>query len=354
MAEGDDWLAETVQSQRTFQAPLNLVALRWGPTINGQQILLARSQTNPMGVPTSVPMINVGPDWGSPFKFIERAAKELINEYTGGNHRLEPVLLQKVRRSIEAALASRDPRAIWYQIHLPAGAFPRPVAATMRAFDSTTFPASSIPLTKSPLEEWLDWDYPERSASPEMAHLELQFAFRNPLPQIRALDAFDHLLREIGSYLDLFYVSRAIPVLVRFITTPDRAKVFQNPVTYGFKKDEQAPTSSALVVLKMSGEEFVRRFGTRLPTWQRMYPDVQLPPNALANSEPLRAALQRKLARAQRDHDCMQKVLAGGSPVGMGFNEPPVFSLEEMPTVLHYLDGLFEALFDAADLPLLF
>ena len=141
--------------------------------------------------------------------------------------------------------------------------------------------------------------------------MELQFAFRNPLPEIRDLDAFDQLLREVGSYLDLFYVSRSIPVSVRFITTLARARVFQNPLTYGFTKDEAEP-------------------------------------------EPMRAVVKRRVADAQRRYDCMRQVLASGSALAMGFNEPPVFSLEEMPTLLHYLDGLFEALFDSADLPLLF
>jgi hypothetical protein len=353
-AEGDDWIHHTARLQRTFQAPQNLIALRWGPLIDGQQVLLARSQTNPFFIPTSVPMMHVGLEGGSPFKFIEAAAKELIAEYTVGHHRLEPELATKIRVSIERALASRDLRAVWYQIHLPAGVPPRPVAAAMRAYDSTVFPGSPIPWERSPLEEWLNWDFPERTNSPATAHVELQFALRSPLPEIRDLGAFDHLLREVGSYLDLYYVSRSIPVSLRFITTPGRARVFQNPFTYGFKKDEQAPALASLVVLKMSGQEFVRRFGTRLPTWRRMYPDVELPPNALADPDPMRAVVKRKLAHAQRSYDCMKQVLASGSSVGMGFNEPPVFFLEEMPTLLHYLDGLFEALFDVADLPLLF
>lgn len=349
-----DWVQETAEYQRTFKAPLNLIALRWGPVIDGEQWLLARSQNSPFSVPTSVPMMHVGPEWGSPYRFIEKAAKELADEYTVGHHRLDGALAAKLRGSIEGALASRDPRAIWYQIHLPADAFALPVAATMRAFDSTVFAESSVPWRKSPLEDWLNWEFPERATSPQTAHVELQFAFRNPLPEIRDLEAFDHLLREVGTYLDLFYVSRQIPVAVRFITTQARARVFQNSLTYGFAKDSAAPTPESLFVLKMSGTDFVRRFGSRLPTWQGMYPDVALPPNALADPEPMRTVVKRKLGRAQRSYDCMRQILASGSPVGMGINEPPVFSLEEMPTLLHYLEGLFEALFDAADLPLLF
>ncbi len=348
------WVEATADYQRAFKAPLNLIALRWGPIIDGQRWLLARSQNSPFSVPTSVPMLHVGPEWGSPHKFIERAASELTEEYRVGHHRLDDALAARLRASIESALASRDPRAIWYQIHLPAGSFPLPVAATMRTYDSTVFAGSAVPSSKSALEEWLEWEFPERTTSPQTAHLELQFAFRNPLPEIRDLDAFDHLLREVGTYLDLFYVSRQIPVAVRFITTPSRARVFQNPLTYGFEKDEAAPTPASLFVMKMSGEEFVRRFGTSLPTWQRMYPDVSLPANPLADPEPMRSVVMRKLSRARRGYDCMRRILASGSPDGMGIDEPPVFSLEEMPTLLHYLGGRFEALFDAADLPLLF
>lgn len=355
LAWPSDWVGTTVDYQRTFRAPLNLIALRWGPVIEGQQWwLLARSQNSPYSVPTSVPMMHVGPEWSSPYKFIERAARELVNEYSSGHHRLEGALATKLRAGIERALASRDPRAVWYQIHLPAGSYPLPVAATMRSYDSTRFAGAAVPWVKSGLEEWLEWEFPERANSPQTAHLELQFAFRNPLPEIRDLDAFDHLLREVGTYLDLFYVSREIPVVVRFLTTPARARVFHNPLTYGFEIDPAAPTPPSLVVMKMTGKEFVSRFGTRLPTWQRMYPDVPLPPNALADPEPMRLAVTRKLNRGQRSYDCMQRLLANGSAVGMGVDEPPVFSLEEMPSFLHYLDGLFEALLDAADLPLLF
>ena len=81
-----EWVEATADYQRTFQAPLNLIALRWEPVIDGQQWLLARSQNSPFSVPTSVPMMHVGPEWGSPYRFIEKAAAELADEYSVGHH----------------------------------------------------------------------------------------------------------------------------------------------------------------------------------------------------------------------------------------------------------------------------
>lgn len=352
--EGSTVIEQIADAQRRFRAPYNMIAVRWLPQdFRSEPYLMARSQNSPYGMPTSVPMINIGAADSSPSLFIRQGANRLIREYEAGRHRLPSELARRMRAYIDGAFDERDFRSVWYEMYSPhAFGDSDRTAATIHLYDATSS-AGGVDRV-APIENWLQWTFPERAAGLH-ALIELLFAFQNYDPEVAPLDAFRNLLREAATYVDLFYVSKGIPTTIRLLTTKSRSKVFGNRQTYGFNVDTSAPPSGdGLVVMKIAGAEFVRRFGSHWPVWQRAYELERSPPNPLFEFAPLAHALNSRLGRSAVEYECTTDILRRGGSVGQGAHVPPITSLEQFPTLNSFLDGKFNGMMDRIETPLLF
>ncbi|MBY0372035.1 hypothetical protein K2X33_15225 [bacterium] len=329
-ATPESWIHERAELEGVYQASAGFLGVRWVKAADGSSRVLARTQTNPFGAPTVCPFIQVASPGSVPELFIRAAAEQVAHEYESGRHPLDPELASWIRLRITQMLQARDPRAIWYEIHAPyPPEDPRRVAGTMLLFDATSSEAKPL----APMETFLQWLFPERPAV--HGQVELLFTFKNSAVELEPLDA-RQLLREVGTYLDLFYLSRGIPVTVRLLTLPDRARVFRSAL-YGFQAEWQP--KGAWDVLKMDGSRLVERFGSHWPQWKQMYGLERGPANPLLDPRPLQTQIERRLARANAYFSCHGAITEQG---------------QSFSSVEAYLDGLFEAVLESEETPLLF
>lgn len=292
-----------IEAQTRTGRPLHLLVVR--PFFNRGEMpgmepgaLYTVSRTYDTGYyspgPFPVPFVSTGP-FGIFSLWLDRVLTHLEKVYEI-EREFEDEMLKWLRADFARERASPSPRSLLYFLLHPDMSELDWFTAYLRLFDASPENGDSPFM---PLEHETDWRAPEREQGLNDGLVELGRGFRNPASAVQALVAFPMALKEIGTYLDIRFVSRNRPAKVRVLGDKDTRVVYRR--YYGFK-EEAGPDElkkPGVWVLQMTAAEFVRRFGTRWPDWKAAW-QCELPIDPLSAPEAYRRAISLRAVRHMR------------------------------------------------------
>ncbi len=258
----------------------------------------------------------------------------------------EASILEETLAEIREETASGSERAIFYGMQNPIATGPDDfLSAFVRLLDASDVPGESEVLMA--LEKILKWRAPERGKSEEHGIVELGLTLKLTGVNLRKLDSFYFIGKEIGTYVDLRFLQRGIPATVRLLADKETMEVFTDAENYGFTI-EKTPKELGRKndwILKQDGQEFVKRFGSRWQEWKIKLEMNELPLNPLSNPSEFRAAIANRYQGYKRYYQAV-KATCDQNP---GFRAATADDGVDCTSIESFLDGWYRM-----DAPLLF
>ena len=288
-----------------------------------QPYLFSYTYDTSYGMPFPYPLLTLSNTNAAQMKYRNDALQTIAKAFSDGRHKLEPALHKKIIAGIEQEVAALDPRMRFFFILNDTSV---PDNGKFLAFTGLHDVSKIDGITgKAFIEHDLAWRFPEREQQQEqIALLELVHAFNNPERSLRELAGLYFIAKEIATHIDAQFLRRNIPVVLRLQTTvaEGRERYFQR--VWGFDVDPSAPSSNGLVIMRQSGESFVKRVGSNWNKFIDMFPD-----RGIAAVSPLYQPIefQALVKREDRRRQNMYKFL-------------PPYEKVDFPTFEKFLDGL--------------
>ncbi len=313
--------------------------------------LMRTYDTDILGITFPVPLTGISAIKGGVItKYLQAAYRAMAYEYLAGDHKYKNERAVKVSQELESyALDIEnhfDERSYFYMVKNPlneGSLIKDRFSSFLMLYDGSNYDGEA---TLTRMERVLNKDfqvpYSELKPHDEEGIVELFHGYNHSDSELKGLNHFLYLLKEAGTYIDMQFLKQKRPVRVRILANAARLRLYERVYGFKIKRTFQIDEDNKLMWLEVSGEDFVKKFGSRWPEWKERLHLPAAPPRYFRNSFFLRNEILVYLQNASKKYNQIRYLLNQSKIVSQGEKEQPYTNPEQLGTFWEFVSDKME------------